>query len=208
MATKIGKEGTRGFQKGHPLYARKRPGTPGRPRDMNKVMRNLAVAVRENLPADVMYDWWQLQLEGHAPIIMVDDDSDEKWVSCECCDEDGVSRRGVPRPDLAQRNEAMTVLMNRGYGLPAQAVQIQGLIQHDHVIPNPVLDELPLAALDAVVQAIQSAYAPASQLVSRVPSPASIIDVVDVVDVEDAVELELPAPSDVVDAIAEITDED
>ncbi|MGN6108087.1 MAG: hypothetical protein ACTHU0_23470 [Kofleriaceae bacterium] len=77
-------------------------------------MKNLALAVREGVPAELMRDWHLMICEGKSPLLRR---RGTGW-SLEA-EEQGMI------PTLDQRTRSMVWLAERGYGLPAQQIHLE-----------------------------------------------------------------------------------
>ncbi len=67
-----------------------------------------------------------LIVRGHAAVWDGDDDSGEVWAACLCCGDD---RQGCALPTQEDKSRSVDWLSARGYGLPVQAIVMDGLIR-------------------------------------------------------------------------------
>ncbi len=99
-----------------------------------RAQRHLALAVREGVPVEALRDYHLLIACGHAAQLYREPRTQEVSAVCLCCapreggHPDG-PKSGVLRPTQEERTKSVNWLTDRGHGLPAQSVHIEGVVR-------------------------------------------------------------------------------
>lgn len=111
------------FEKGHKPHPTKN-GLPGMTKRKAKFIRSLAAAIQENMPAEVLYDYYVAVAEGFDARL-----GRREGVPY-------VIRGSGPGPDQEQRTRAMSWLADRGFGTPVQTIQLDASLRNQPVDPS------------------------------------------------------------------------
>ncbi len=144
------------------------------------VQVDLALEIRERFHPSLIAEHWAMILQGQTPMWVIDNRSPHGY-------------RIIPDPNplhstptLAQRNEAVKELSNRGHGLPVQSVQLdaqfkaqldQGLPQHLLDRPNYKL----LADIASLLKQVKEQDIIDAELVEPLQEPSQVAQATDLV---------------------------
>lgn len=137
----------------------------GRPPELRKAMRNLALVVREGVPSEIMRDFHLMIAMGQSPLVVRASNGDLKVQAEE----------GGMAPTLDQRVSAMKFLTERGYGLPAQTINLEAELRAQIASTSESLPvgQLSPAAMRAIREAIRARPVLDAVSVERVTPAAS-----------------------------------
>jgi hypothetical protein len=132
-----------------------------------RAQRHLALAVREGISVEALRDYHVMIATGHAAQLYRDPRTSDVHACCMCCKADGPARPYGPhphstgtamRPTQEERTRSVNWLTDRGHGLPAQSVHIEGLVRAG-VSTGPDFSALPPAAVFGILALVRQANA-------------------------------------------------
>ncbi len=137
----------------------------GRPPELRKAMRNLALVVREGVPSEIMRDFHLMIAMGQSPLVVRASNGDLEVRAEE----------GGMAPTLDQRVAAMKFLTERGYGLPAQTINLEAELRAQIASTSESLPvgQLSPAAMRAIREAIRRPILDAASVERATPAASA-----------------------------------
>jgi hypothetical protein len=138
---------------------------------------NLAIAVRSQVPAEVLVEFHLAILQGQNPRLVKDGRYEHGWKLEDVCGPDGAG--GQP-PTLQDKKDAAKALMERGWGMPAQTIHLEQDVKAQiemlgATLPANAMASVPTSRLLALRNALRPPIEALSRPVeAQIEAPAAL----------------------------------